>query len=157
MIAVCTCFTLYRIPFFFIEGRSVTVCSLGGASNRKVYAFLFKGARGYKRPPFERVRQTLASVLRHPTSMCVGPHKSVRKWGILWNFKTLTIFISFWSFSPKFFDFVNFIHLASLVFGLVVKLWSFMKQLRTFFYQLFLPYSVLFSFGRKYRNFYCWI
>ena len=45
----------------------------------------------------------------------------------------MTIFMSFWSFSPKLLTFVNFIHLASFVFGLVVKIWSFMRQLRTFF------------------------
>ena len=65
----------------------------------------------------------------------------------------MTIFMSFWSFSPKLLTFVNFIHLASLVFGLIVKIWLFMRQLRTFFCQLFLPYSILFGFGRKYPIF----
>ena len=43
MIVVCACFTSYCMSFFFTEGRSVTICSSGGSSNRNVYTFLFEG------------------------------------------------------------------------------------------------------------------
>ena len=41
--------------------------------------------------------------------------------GDIVKFQKMTIFMSFWSFSPTLFNFVNFRRLASLVFGLVVK------------------------------------
>ena len=58
-------------------------------------------------------------------------HKSVKKWGILCNFKKWLFSWVFGFFHPNFLTFVNFIH------GLVVKMWWFMRQLRTFFCQLF--------------------